>query len=289
MTATAGDPYFNLPGGAKMLGLYFQDDWRVKPNLTFNLGMRWDKDFNLIGTKAQEKSRTYLALKAINHPAAASLPKDDSKDFSPRVGFAWDIGSTGRHVLRGGYGLYYGQTFLNIPLFMIQQINPTIFVSVFSIASGDIVPGTGIPLSNWRFGIDPFPTIPPPPTQLPDNSTGRIMDPDYQNPLTQQWNVGYSWQFNSYSVLEFEYTHILGLHESKTVNINPTRAIFQQMLFSKIVPNCKKLGLLDRNDAWLRRRFEEMGVIQFEDWADTGEEYVAFALDQAEPPEPVTG
>ena len=50
------------------------------------------------------------------------------------------------------------------------------------------------------------------------------------------------------------------------------------MLFSKIVPNCKKLGLLDRNDEWLRRRFEELGVIQFEDWVDTGEEYETFAL-----------
>lgn len=45
------------------------------------------------------------------------------------------------------------------------------------------------------------------------------------------------------------------------------------MLFSKIVPNCKKLGLLDAGDAWLRRRYEELGIIQFEDWVDTGAEY----------------
>ncbi len=48
---------------------------------------------------------------------------------------------------------------------------------------------------------------------------------------------------------------------------------FQQLLFSKIVPNCKKLGLLDANDGWLRKRFDTLGVSQFESWADTGEEY----------------
>ncbi|CAB4807444.1 unannotated protein [freshwater metagenome] len=48
---------------------------------------------------------------------------------------------------------------------------------------------------------------------------------------------------------------------------------FQQLLFSKIVPNCKKLGLLDANDGWLRKRFDTLGVTQFEDWADTGAEY----------------
>ena len=69
---------------------------------------------------------------------------------------------------------------------------------------------------------------------------------------------------------------------------DPTRDMFQQMLFSKIVPNCKKLGLLDRNEAWLRRRFEEMGVIQFEDWEDTGEEYLKFELG-GEAPSPVAG
>ena len=60
------------------------------------------------------------------------------------------------------------------------------------------------------------------------------------------------------------------------------RQMFQQMLFSKIVPNCKKLGLLDAGDGWLRQKFGELGVIQFEDWTDTSDEYEAFALGQTE-------
>lgn len=59
---------------------------------------------------------------------------------------------------------------------------------------------------------------------------------------------------------------------------DPQRKMFQQMLFSKIVPNCKKLGLLDRNDKWLRHRYEEMGVIQFEDWDNTGDDYLKFQI-----------
>jgi len=58
----------------------------------------------------------------------------------------------------------------------------------------------------------------------------------------------------------------------------PDRPIFQGMLFSKIVPNCKKLGLLDAADGWLREKFTELGVIQFEDWADTGEEYASLDM-----------
>jgi hypothetical protein len=58
----------------------------------------------------------------------------------------------------------------------------------------------------------------------------------------------------------------------------PTMQEFQTILFSKIVPNCKKLGLLDAGatggrPGWLRERFTEIGVIQYEDWADTSEEY----------------
>ena len=69
---------------------------------------------------------------------------------------------------------------------------------------------------------------------------------------------------------------------AKLVLQSEERKVFQSMLFSKIVPNCKKLGLLDRNDHWLRTKFTELGVIQFEDWADTEEEYATFALAEGE-------
>jgi rubrerythrin len=53
---------------------------------------------------------------------------------------------------------------------------------------------------------------------------------------------------------------------------DPQRMLFQSMLFAKIVPNCKKLGLLDVNDGWLRHRFEEINVIGFENMDTTDDE-----------------
>src|SRR5438309_7589067 len=221
MSASAGNPYFDMPGGSKQLGLYFQDDWKATSRLTLNLGVRWDKDFNLVGASAIAKSRTYLELLAINSPYAV-LAHDDNHDFSPRVGFAYDLTGHAKHILRGGYGLYYGNIFQNIPLFMIQHANPTIYQGLFSLTSPRaVVPGTGITLRHWRYGVDPNPTIPPPLTSLVSGATGRLMDPKYRNPVSQQFNFGYQWAATKNSVVEIEYVHELGLHENKTVNINP--------------------------------------------------------------------
>ena len=62
----------------------------------------------------------------------------------------------------------------------------------------------------------------------------------------------------------------------------PMQVEFRKMLFSKIVPNLKKLGLLDAGDGWLRKKFGELGVLQFEDWEDTGAEYERMQLDSSE-------
>jgi len=270
MSDTAGDPHFFLNNGAKMFGLYFQDDWKVTRRFTLNLGLRWDKDFNLIGGGDQGNSRTYQELKAIGDPHAALLPHDDNKDFSPRVGFAYDVTGKGKHIVRAGYGFYFGQTFENIPLFMLQQANATIFNTTFAIVgngpgqscSGCTVPGTNIPLSQWRFGVDPMPINPPPSSQLAGGAVGRLMDPSYRNPYSEQWNAGYTWALSSVSAVEVDYIHELAIHESKTININPINVATGTRPLSAAfsAAGLPVLGRIDNEEAIGRSRYDGLNV-----------------------------
>ena len=66
------------------------------------------------------------------------------------------------------------------------------------------------------------------------------------------------------------------------LNIPEDDQIFNQLLFSKIVPNCRKLGLLDAGDGWLREKYTEIGVIELEHLEDTGEEYSEFSIEDDE-------
>ena len=170
ISATNGDPRFTLQGNTHQFAWYLQDDWKVSRKLTLNLGLRYDVDTNLVGGATQNKNRTYLILKKINHPYTNSwvdgnrLPSDDKNNFSPRVGFAYDPAGKGRTVIRGGYGMYFDQVFLNIPLFAIQSANPTIFATVLSLANSSIGVGD---LPTMKLS-DPLPAIPGGLTDIPN-------------------------------------------------------------------------------------------------------------------------
>jgi len=229
MSISVGDPTF-LIKDAKQLGLYFQDDWKVSHRLTVNAGLRWDKDFDFVGGSDIANSRTFQELQAAApfSPLAARLAakkaSDYGKGFSPRIGLAYDLTGSGNHVLRAGFGMYFDNTFQNIPLFMEQQANATIFQQAFSLSGTDPVPGTGLTLDQWHIG-SPLPTIPAPQAQLLAGSTGRLIDPNYRTPVTEEFNGGYTWAINSKSVIEAEYIHVLSLHENKTINLDPNTPV----------------------------------------------------------------
>jgi Carboxypeptidase regulatory-like domain/TonB dependent receptor len=225
MSVAVGDPTFIIKD-AKQLGLYFQDDWKVSQRLSLNLGLRYDKDYDFIGGSDIANSRTFQELQAAApfSPLAATLvakkATDYSKGFSPRVGMAYDLTGKGSHIVRAGFGMYYDNTFQNIPLFMEQQANPTIFQTAFSVSGSNLVPGTNITVDQWHIG-NPLPTIPAASSQLTPGSIGRIMDPNYRTPVTEEFNAGYTWAINTKSVFEAEYVHVLSLHENKTINLDP--------------------------------------------------------------------
>lgn len=62
---------------------------------------------------------------------------------------------------------------------------------------------------------------------------------------------------------------------------SPAQREFRRALFSKVVPNLKKLGLLDSGDGWLRKRFADLGVLEYETWDDTSKEHERMDLKHA--------
>jgi len=205
---SGGDPAFDLREGAKQFAAYFQDDWKITPRFTLNLGVRYDVDFGFVDHAHAAENRTFQALRIIGSPFARKVVEDDKNNLSPRIGFAWDFRGDGRSVIRGGYGVYYDQSFLNVPLFAVQQANPEIYATFFNDGA--------------NLSIDsPAPSVPRPLTNPLPGTRGRMLDPDFESPYTQQWNLGFAQEFGKNMALEFDYVHILGLHEFSGLDINP--------------------------------------------------------------------
>jgi hypothetical protein len=158
------------------VGLYVQDSWKVKPNFTLEIGLRWD----LAGALGEEENRGSNFLPgdpladADGFVALSALPlyEMDKNNFGPRIGFAWDMFKNGKTVLRGGYGLNY-----DLPNFATIHAPQTFFNMFSGARSGSF---TQVPQGVFAVGV--FNVTP---ASNLDDSLGGANPLGFDNPLCQ--------------------------------------------------------------------------------------------------------
>ncbi len=102
-----GPPEFSIE--TMDYGFFGQDNWKVNPRLSLELGLRWDHEVlpqpfsNLVTSAPISSTLTFTP-----YPGLTNTPSDMG-DFGPRIGFSYDLLGDGNTILRGGYGIYYGR------------------------------------------------------------------------------------------------------------------------------------------------------------------------------------
>ncbi|MBI4486735.1 MAG: TonB-dependent receptor, partial [Acidobacteria bacterium] len=203
---------------AHQIATWFQDDWRVTPRLTLNLGIRYDIDVNFYHQSHSENNATRLVLEAIGNPNARA-PKMPYSSVSPRFGFAYDLSGDGRRVLRGGGGVYFDQFNINggnVSDIFSQNKRP---LNVLATLTNTAF-GVG-QLATFRFGLDPLPEGPGRSNTLQLGSRGEWLSPDLVNPRNYQGHIGYAHQLADNTSVSVDYTHVEGRNELRAMNINP--------------------------------------------------------------------
>jgi len=242
-------PQFYRGYRANELAGYGQDDWRISPRLTLNLGLRWEYFGPPHNYQPNIDSNFYFGSPVTPIPGTHSNPffpvnnpfyaneatgtfqvKNSSiwnkklTNFGPRAGFAWDVLGNQKLVVRSGFGMYYDRIYNNV--FENIRFNPPYYSNaVFGVLQNG-VPGGALETPPGVFSV-PFTSantaefVSPAvfPTGLP-KARPRHMNQDLSIPYYEQYSFGLQYQIARDMALETNYIGTLGRHLIGIYNIN---------------------------------------------------------------------
>lgn len=209
-------------------GFFFQDDFRASSDLTVNLGLRWD--FDAVPTERDGRFFNRIT------PFGANLPPDQPwypqyNSFSPRLGFAYKVGDSGKTVIRGGSGIFVmPHNFFSGPVEIIRNGADSPAEVGFSRAQVE------------QFGVQyPFSTESAKShAQASGIVGGTVVDPNWKNAYSIQYTLGIQRQLTGTTVFDIAYVGNHGVKVTTSPRVNrPDRVT----------------GLLPREDFTARFRF----------------------------------
>lgn len=213
------------------LGLFVQDDWRVKRRLTLNLGVRWDPFIPYTDARNRIASFRPGAQSTVypNAPRGLLFPDDPQlpqggynptwTNFGPRIGLAWDVTGSGKTSLRAGYGIFYD--------------HPNTIMTNGAANQAPFGTTVSFPASNASSLVDPyagrtnpFPQSLTPPANFvfPTSLAAYSYDPNFTSAYLQSWNLTIEREVFNQALLRVAYAGSKGTRLGMIRELNP--AIF---------------------------------------------------------------
>jgi hypothetical protein len=222
------------------VALYYQDDWRVKDNLTLNLGLRWEfyqQASNLLHDLSAAQQNGPNPFWSTSLPLSqTTVPKvpNNYHNFGPVFGFAWTphilpgLLGQDKTVIRGGFRIAYDFAYYNLAT-NVGGSAP--FTNLATLNTG--LPNIPI-LTGGNIAAALFPLLPK--NDNPGLATELQLPSNFRNPYSQQWNLGIQRQIGSKIAAEVRYVGSHTLDNYQEVNGNPDILPLINAGFSNLVP-----------------------------------------------------
>ncbi len=205
--STGNPTYYGDQAG---VGWYANDIWRIRPNLSLDLGLRYEYLTIPVGERLQKLNIAASVPGVLDF----SEPRAPKNNYMPRIGLAWSPGSSGTTSIRAGFGMGYDVVFDNIGILSLPpQLSGTVTVPSTPIVSNFLANG-GIPPGNGRA----FTSV----AQAQAHTSTHIVV-DQKDPAAIEWDLSVQHSFGKSYTVEARYlgTHGYHLDVQEIVNLQP--------------------------------------------------------------------